>query len=164
MMTIATNREHLDFGSAEGSRWRGVASQVIDGAGLTRQLLVGESGALCIFGTAAGQIYTLPVIGSDDIGMFFEFSVTVSGTSNSYTLNTGVSTNFFGGGILATSTTAGDEDLFPATIASDVALTLDADVDGRLGGGFFTATAISATEWAVGGFTVSVPTALDPWS
>ncbi len=163
-MTIATNREFLDTGSDAGCRWRGVAQQVIDGEGTTRQLLVGESGALCIFGTAAGQIYNLPVIGADDIGMWFEFSVTVSGTSNSYTVNTGSASNFMGGGIVATSTTAGDEDVFSPTIASDVAMTLDADVDGRLGGGMFTFTAISSTEWTVGGQTVTVPTALDPFS
>lgn len=163
-MTIVTNREFLDHGSTEGSRSRGVAQQVINGAGTTKQLLVGESGALCILGNAAGQIYNLPVIGSDDVGMWFEFSVTITGTSNSYTINTGSSANFIGGGLVATSTTPGDEDVFAGTIASDVAITLDADVDGRLAGGYFTLTAISTTEWTVGGFTVSVPTALTPFS
>lgn len=163
-MTIPTNREAIDDGSGAGCRWRGVAMQVINPAGTTKNLLVGESGALCIFGNAAGQIYNLPVIGANDIGMFFEFSVTISGTSNSYTINTSDASTFIGGGLLAASTTAGDEDLFPATIASDVAITLDADVDGRLGGGYFSLTAISVTEWAVGGITVSVPTALTPFS
>jgi len=163
-MTITVLREQLDHGSTEGSRWRGVAQQVINSAGVTKQLLVGESGALCIFGNAAGQIYTLPVITAADIGMWFEFSVTITGTSNSYTINTGSAANFIGGGLHAASTTPGDEDFFPATIASTVAITLDADVDGRLGGGYFTMTAISLTEWTVGGQTVSVPTALDPFS
>jgi len=163
-MTIATNREFLDYGSDAGSRWRGVAQQVINGEGTTRQLLVGESGALCIFGAAAGQIYNLPVIGADDIGIWFEFSVTVDASSNSYTVNTGSSSNFMGGGIVATSTTPGDEDVFSPTIATDVAMTLDRVEDGWLAGGFFTFTAISLTEWTVGGQTVTEPAAADPFS
>ena len=163
-MAIVTVREQLDHGSSEGSRWRGAAIQVINGAGTTRQLLVGESGALCIFGNAAGQIYTLPAIGTNDVGMWFDFGSTISSTSNSYTINTGSAANFIGGGIFASSTTPGDGDFFPATIASTVAMTLDADVDGRLLGACFTYTAVSTTEWYCGGFTVSVPTALTPWS
>lgn len=163
-MTIPSNREHLDDGSGQGCRVRGVAQYVINGAGTTKQLLVGESGALCIFGNLAGQIYTLPVIGDNDVGMYFDFGTTITSTSNSYTLNTGSASNFIGGGIFASSTTPGDGDFFPANIASDVALTLDADVDGRLLGAYFTLTAVSTTEWYCGGFTVSVPTALDPWS
>ena len=77
-MTIPSNREHLDDGSGSGCRVRGLARQVINGAGTTKQLTVGESGALCIFGNAAGQIYTLPVIGANDVGMFFDFVVTVT--------------------------------------------------------------------------------------
>ena len=163
-MTILTNREHLDDGSGAGSRVRGIAQEVINGAGTTKQLLVGESGALCIFGDAAGQIYNLPVIGDNDVGMYFEFGVTITGTSNSYTINTGSAANFIGGGIFASSTNAGDGDFFPADISSDVAMTLDADVDGRLLGANFTYTAVSSTEWYCGGFTVSVPVALTPFS
>ncbi len=164
-MTIPSNREVLDDGSGQGSRVRGVAQQVINPAGTTRLLLVGESGALCIFGNAAGQIFNLPVISaSKNVGMYFDFGVTITGTSNSYTLNTGSGANFIGGGIFAASTTAGDGDFFPATIASTVAMTLDADVDGRLLGACFRLTAISTTEWYCGGFTVSTPAALTPWS
>ncbi len=163
-MTIATNREFLDHGSDDGCRWRGVAQQVIDGAGTTRQLLVGESGALCLFANAAGQIYNLPIIGADDIGIWFEFSITVSASSNSYTVNTGSSSNFMGGGISASSTTPGDGDVFSPVIATDVAMTLDRVEDGWLAGGFFTFTAISSTEWTVGGITVTEPAAADPFS
>ena len=163
-MTIPSNREIIDDGSGSGCRWRGVAQEVINPAGTTKQLLVGESGALCIFGNAAGQIFTLPVIGANDVGMWFDFGSTISSTSNSYTINTGSAANFIGGGIFASSTTPGDGDFFPATIASTVAMTLDADVDGRLLGACFTMTAVSTTEWYCGGFTVSVPVALTPWS
>jgi len=163
-MTIPTNREYLDDGSADGCRVRGMAQQVINPAGTTRNLLVGESGSTCIFGNAAGQIYNLPVIGANDVGIWFDFSVTVTASSNSYTINTGSAANFIGGGLVATSTTAGDADAFAADVDATVAITLDAAEDGWLAGGYFTLTAISTTQWTVGGNTQGVPTVLTPFS
>jgi len=162
-MTIATNREHLDHGSPGGCRVRGLARQVINAAGTTRQLLASESGAVCVFGTAAGQIYTLPVIGANDVGMFFEFTVTVTGTA-AYSVDTGSSANFIGGGITGTSTTAGGTDAFAATIASTVSIDLDSTETGEDAGGFFKLTAISTTEWSVGGYTVGSGTLATPFA
>ena len=161
-MTIATNREHLDFGSPGGSRVRGLARLVINAAGTTRQLLVGESGALCVFGTAAGQVYTLPEIGADDVGMFFEFTVTVTGTG-SYSVDAAGSDKI-GGGIVGMSTTAGGSDAFAATIASTVAIDLDSTETGEDAGGLFTVTAISSSEWACGGYTVGSGTIATPFA
>ena len=163
-MTIPSNREILDDGSGAGCRVRGVAQQVINPAGTTKQLLAGESGSLCVFGNAAGQIFNLPVIGANDVGMYFDFGISITATSNSHTVNTGSAANFIGGGIFASSTTPGDGDFFPADITSDVAMTLDAVEDGWLLGACFTYTAVSTTEWYCGGFTVSEPAALTPWS
>ena len=81
-MTIATNREHLDSGSPDGCRVRGLARQVINAAGTTTQLTVDQSGALLVFGTTGGQVYTLPIIGANDVGMFFEVCTTVTGTGS----------------------------------------------------------------------------------
>jgi hypothetical protein len=162
-MVIATNREHLDAGSVDGSRVRGLARQVINGAGTTKQLLVSESGALCVFGTAAGQVYTLPIIGADDVGMFFDFTVTVTGTA-AYSVDTGSAANFIGGGIVGMSTTAGGSDAFAATIASDVSIDLDSTETGEDAGGLFTLTAISLTEWACGGYTVGSGTIATPFA
>ena len=99
-MTIPSNREILDDGSGQGCRVSGLARQVINGEGTTKQLTASESGALCVFGNASGQTYTLPVIGANDVGMFFDFTVTVTATSNGYSVDTGSSANFIGGGIL----------------------------------------------------------------
>ena len=162
-MTIATNREALDDGSPSGCRVRGLARQVINPAGTTQVLTAGDSGALCVFDTAAGQIYTLPVIGANDVGMFFDFVVTVTGTSNAYSVDTGSAANFIGGGIIGASTTAGGADAFPATIASHVSMDLDAAETGWLIGGAFTFTAISTTEWAVGGYTQGSGTLATPF-
>jgi hypothetical protein len=163
-MTIATNREHLDNGSPGGCRVRGLAREVINPAGTTQTLTAGQSGALCVFDTAAGQIYTLPVIGANDVGMFFDFVVTVTGTSNAYSVDTGSSANFIGGGIVGASTTAGGGDAFPATIASHVSMDLDSAETGWLIGGAFTFTCISSTEWSVGGYTQGSGTIATPFA
>lgn len=164
-MTIATNRENLDHGSPDGCRVRGLARQVIDGVteGATRTLLKSESGALCMFNRAAGQVFTLPVLHADDVGMFFEFSVTVTGTG-SYSIDTGDAANFIGGGLLLASTTPNQADFFPATIASTVSIDLDSVTTGENVGGYFKLVAISATEWSVGGYAVGVGTMADPFA
>ena len=111
----------------------------------------------------ASQVYTLPVIGADDVGMFFEFSVTVTGTA-AYSVDTGSAANFIGGGMVGTSTTAGGADAFAATIASHVSCDLDSTETGEDAGGLFKMTAISTTEWACGGYTVGSGTLATPFA
>ncbi len=163
-MTIATNREILDGGSPDGCRVRGLARLVINAAGTTRQLLASESGALLVFGTAAGQIYTLPVIGANDVGMFFDVCTTVTRTAAAYTIDTGSAANFIGGGLLMTSTTANQENFLPATIASTVSIDLDAATTGQALGTWFRLTAISSTEWYCGGTASGVGSMADPFA
>ena len=162
-MTIATNREHLDHGSPGGCRVRGLARQVINSAGTTKQLLASESGALCVFGTATGQIYTLPIIGANDVGMFFEFTVTVTGTG-SYSIDTGQTADKIGGGLFLVSSTPNQADFFPATIASTVSIDLDSAVTGEQVGGYFKMVVISSTEWSVGGYAAGVGTMETPFA
>ena len=149
-MTIATNREILDGGAPNGCLARGLARQVINAAGPTRALLASESGALCVLGTTGGQVYTLPVIGANDVGMFFEFCTTVTGTGT-YSVDTGSAANFIGGGLLMMSKGANEEDFLPATIASTVSIDLDAVTTGEDLGSWFKLIAISTTEWYCGG-------------
>ncbi len=162
-MTIATNREHLDHGSEDGCRVRGLARQVINGAGTTTTLTVAQSGALCVFGTAGGQIYTLPIIGANDVGMFFDFCTTVTGTG-AYSVDTGSSANFIGGGLLMASTGANEADFLPATIASSVSIDLDSVTTGENLGSWFRLTVVSSTEWYCGGMAVGAGTMADPFA
>jgi len=162
-MTIATNREALDHGADGGCRVRGVARQVISGLGATRTLLKGESGAAVLFDRAAGIVITLPAIGADDIGMYFDFFVTVTGTG-SYSIDTDAATTFIGGGIYGGSTTAGGGDAFPGTIASDVSIDLDATTTGEDVGGWVRVTASSTTTWIAQGVTFGSGTLATPFA
>ena len=160
-MTIPTSREHITSGSPSGARVRGLARQVINGTA-TRTLLASESGALCLFNLATGVIYTLPAIGTDDIGMFFDFSVTVQGTG-SYTIDTDASGTKIGGGLFLVSTTPNEADFFPATIATTVSIDLDSVTTGENVGGYFKMVAISVTEWTVGGYAAGLGSMADPF-
>lgn len=162
-MAIATNREPLDKGSPDGCRVRGLAGQVIDPEGTARTLLGGESNATCVFGTAAGQTYVLPAIGANDVGMSFEFFVTVTGTGT-YSVTTDAATTFIGGGVVMHSTTVAQGGLTAvADPAATVAIAMDSDVTGRLVGGSFKLTAISTTVWAIGGNLAGVGTLATPF-
>ncbi len=162
-MTIPTSTEHLDNGSLSGCRVRGLKRQVIDPAGTARTLLVSESNALCVFGTAAGQAYTLPAVGADDVGMTFEFVATITGTGT-YSVTTDAATTFIGGGVDYSSTAVAEGgDTFPADRAATVAFTADSDVTGRLNGTHFTMTATSSTIWTIGGTMMGVGTGTTPF-
>lgn len=161
-MAIATNREQLDYGSSDGSRVNGVAREVIQGtANVT--LTAGQSGALVMFSVAAGHVYTLPAIGANDIGMYFDFATTVLGTGT-YSIDTDAATTFIGGGLMGASDTVTAFDFFAANIASTVSIDMDSATTGELPGTAFTLTALSTTTWVVGGFTVSTGTPVTPFA
>src|SRR5687767_201755 len=102
-MTITALREQIDCGGDDGSRLHGAARQVITGWTTGRVLKKDESGALVIFSTAAGQSCTLPAIAARDIGMSFEFLITVTGTGT-YGIATDAATTFIIGAIDSSST------------------------------------------------------------
>jgi hypothetical protein len=162
-MTIPVTRERIDYGSPDGSALYGAARQVIDGAGSSRTLKVGESGALCLFNTAAGQPYVLPAIASRDVGTTFDFVATVTGTGT-YSVTTDAATTFIGGGLDSSSTTVAEGgDTFVADPAATVAFTADSDVTGRLVGTHFSVTAYSTTTWTISGTMMGVGTLATPF-
>lgn len=161
-MTITVLREQIDNGSPDGSRLHGNAREVITGWTTGRKLNAGESGALVIFSTAAGQAITLPSIASRDIGMFFDFLVTVTGTGT-YSIATGSAAIFIIGAIDSSSTTVAEGgDTFVAA-GTEVEALFDADTTGRLVGTSVRLTAISTTQWAISGTMMGVGTLATPF-
>lgn len=161
-MTITVLREQIDAGAPDGSRLHGNAREVIIGWTTGRKLNAGESGALVIFNTAAGQAITLPTINSRDIGMFFDFLVTVTGTGT-YSIATGSAAIFIIGAIDSSSTAVAEGgDTFVAA-GTEVELLLDADTTGRLVGTSLRLTAITTTQWAISGTMMGVGTLATPF-
>lgn len=162
-MTIPSNREHLDDGSGSGCRVRGLARQVINEGGTTRKLVASESGALCVFNVAANQTYTLPAIGANDLGMWFDFVVTVT-SSGSHSVDTDSAATFIGGGILVDDDGLGGTEAFLGNIASDVSIDLDSAKTGWQAGGYFRVLAFSTTAWTVGGYVIGVGAVETPFA
>lgn len=161
-MTITVERERIDNGSPDGSRLQGAAREVITGWTTGRKLKAGESGALVIFSTAAGQAITLPPIASRDIGMFFDFLATVTGTGT-YSITTDAATTFIIGAVDSSSTAVAEGgDTFVAA-GTEVEILLDADTTGRLVGTRLRLEAISTTQWAVSGTIMGVGTLATPF-
>ena len=160
-MAIPTNLERLSYDSTDGCVAAGQHQEVISGLGATRTLLASESGALVLFDKADGIIITLP---APAIGMKFDFLVTVTGTSNAYSIDTDAATTFIGGGIQGNSTTAGGADSFPATIASTVSCDLDSAETGWLIGGYISIVCLSATTWGISGQTSGSGTLATPFA
>ena len=155
--------EELGYKSPEGCIAHGLARQVISGqAGTTKVLKASDSGSLCLFDNAAGQIYTLP---APVVGLQFDFMVTVAGTSGSYSVDTDAATTFIGGGLgTFAQTVAEGGDSFAATISSTVSIDLDSDLTGRLVGTYFSLICLSSTTWGVGGTTHGEGTLATPFA
>jgi len=160
-----TNLTQLSPNNVDGCVAPGLHAEVISGlAGGTdaRQLLASESGSLCLFDDAAGQIYVLP---APAVGMYFDFLTTVAGTSNSHSIDTDAATTFMGGAVTAVSTVVAEGgDSFVATISSTVSLDMDSDVTGRLVGSSIRMVALSSTTWGVSGVTHGVGTLATPFA
>ena len=165
-MAIPVLRERLDNGSPDGCRVAGLAREVISpsNSGTTANVLTtGQSGALCLFDNAAGNIYTLPAITSHDLGMWFEFLVTVTRTSNAHSIDTDAATTFLGlGGIVMVGDGA-TVDHFAAS-ATDVSIDLDSATTGQQIGGQIYVTAFSTTQWIVSGYAVGVGVMATPFA
>lgn len=160
-MAAPTDIEQLGWNGPTGTLARGVHRAVIQSVGATRTLLAKESGALCLFDRAAGIVYTLP---TPVEGMQFEFSNTVSVTSNAAKVITSAATVFLVGGVEASTLTAGSQDFFVADGTTIVAISEDGITKGGLIGDNFTVTAISATQWVIKGVTCGSGTLATPFA
>lgn len=162
-MTIPVTREALGYSGGDGCVIKGNAREVITGWTTGRILKKSESGALVIFSTAAGQAITLPPIAARDVGMFFDFVVTVTGTGT-YSVTTDAATTFIIGAVDSSSTAVAEGgDSFVADGTTTTNFTADSDVTGRLVGTNFRLTAISTTVWAIQGCLFGVGTLATPF-
>ena len=133
---------------------------IISGQGATRTLKQGESGSLCLFDKVDGIVYTLP---APKVGLYFDFLITASITSNLAKVITDGAATFILGAVemftIATASPAG----FAANGAATVFIGGDATTKGGLAGGNFRLTCVSATQWAVTGTLVGSGTIVTPF-
>lgn len=161
-MTISSNLERVNYDSPDGCIATGLHREIIQGVGATRTLLAEESGSLCLFDRAAGNVYTLP---TPVEGMQFEFSTTVLVTSNAAKVITNAASVFLIGSLMGGSLTVADSgDVFQADGSTIVAVSMNGSTTGGLVGGSMKFTAISATQWLVEGDFVASGTVATPFA
>ena len=145
----------------EGVVAPGLKQEIIAG-GSTKTLVEADSGALVLLDQADGSVITLP---TPVAGMIFDVAVSVSVTSNSHIVKTGIAASeFIGGGIQQMiDTTAVSEGQF-ADPTSDVTITMNGTTTGGLIGTRVRFTAISATVWNITGLVASSGTLATPFT
>lgn len=135
--------------------------QVIDGVGATRTLAPDESGALCLFDSAAGVVYTLP---APVVGMQFEFLTKTTITSNSAKVITDAATTFMVGAAALLNNAATTGEAFSANGTTHRSINGNGTTTGGIIGDRIRVTAISATQWAVDAVMVQSGTAATPFA
>lgn len=145
-----TNREQLALDTLQ------VQKSVISGLGATYALSKEASGSLVIFDRAAGTVVTLPTFASNGkAGMYFDFQVATSVTSNSFKVITGAGTELLIGGYTSVDTDSTNATaVFTANGSSHVAITMAAastNATGGLKGTSIRLTCLSATQWLIEG-------------
>ena len=161
-MSISDNLERLNADTSDGSIATGLHREVIQSVGATRTLLAEESGSLCLFDRAAGNVYTLP---APVEGMQFEFTSTVAVTSNASKIITNSASVFLVGSVMIGSLTVAESgDVFQGNGTTHVAISMDGATKGGLVGGSIRLTAISSTQWAVSGTAIGAGTLADPFA
>lgn len=118
------------------------------------------SGSVLLMDSATVD-FTLPAIAAAQVGVFFDFFVTVTSTNQSITAASG--------DLLIGSMTFMDAatplfDVFTPDVTDDLIFSTNGTTTGGLIGSCYRFTAISATRWWVSGFNLGSGTAATPFS
>jgi len=126
----------------------GQKQPAISGQGATRTLLASESGSVVLFDRAAGIVYTLP---APSAGMFFDFFVTVTITSNAAKVITDAGTTLLQGTILGSNSSTGAITGFFVNGTTHISVSMNGTTTGAIFGTWLRFTAVSGTLWEVEG-------------
>lgn len=133
---------------------------VISGSGATATLTAAQSGSTVLFDRAAGIVYTLP---APAVGLWFEFVITVSITSNNAKIITDAGTTLLIGQVY-NAVAAGTGTTFIANGSTHIAMTQNGTTTGGLIGTMFLAQCVSATQWSVSGTILGSGTIATPFA
>lgn len=130
-------------------------------------LTVAQSGSLCLWNAAAGFTYTLPTLTGDDVGVWYDFQVTVSATSVAHKVIAGAAQYLIGvlhQGILDTTPGANPGPKIFAAGATDIAVSMAGTTTGGLIGTRIRLEAATGATWAVSGIVVASGTIATPFA
>lgn len=111
-------------------------------------LTAADSGAVCIFNSAAGDIYTLPTAAS---GLVFDFVVVTTITSNAAKVITASASEFLLGTFIQSTDGTYTSAAHAANGSTIRAWSGNGGTTGGLAGDWFRVCGISSTQWAIWG-------------
>ncbi len=126
-----------------------------------------QSGSLCLWNLAAGFTYTLPTITAADIGVWYDFQVTVTATSVAHKVIAGAAQYLIGAlvqGVLDTTPAANPGPKIYTAGATDIAVSMDGITKGGLIGTRIRVIAATASTWAIDGIVVASGTIATPFA
>jgi len=123
-------------------------------------MTAGMSGSVMLMDSATVD-YTLPAIGASDIGISFDFVVTVTSTNQSITAG---AADLLIGSMTFMDAATPLFDVFTPDVSDDLIFSTNGSTTGGLIGSCYTFTAISATRWWVSGFNLGSGAAATPFS
>lgn len=131
-------------------------------------LTADQSGALCVFNSATGYTFTLPVITADNIGMWFEFLVAVTNTGTACKIITGQATDLMIGnvhtGVVATTPGANPGPKYFEFATDKIACSMGGSdtTSGGLAGSRVMLQATGLLRWTISGNIIGAGTIVTP--
>lgn len=127
-------------------------ANLVSGSGSTVTLTAAQSGSRILMDRAAGIVFTLP---TPAVGLYYDFIVTTTVTSNSYKVITDAGTTFLIGSVVAIDTDSTNAlSAYVGNGSTHIALTQAAastNATGGIQGSWVRFTCVSATLWEVTG-------------
>lgn len=138
---------------------------VLSGA---QTLTAEQSGALCLFNTAAGYTFTLPIITVETIGTWYDFVSTITNTSVAAKVITGQATDLIVGGVTISvldttpSATVGPKTFTFATDKVAISMGGSDTTKGGVVGSRFRLEATALLQWSITGNLIGAGTIATP--
>lgn len=142
-------------GVLKGLKWN-----VVSGSGATVTLTAAQSGSQVLFDRAAGIVYTLP---APVVGLYYDFIVTTTITSNNAKVITDAGTTLVQGAITLATATPTDT-TFLGNGTTHVAVTMNGTTTGGILGTWFRLTCVTATLWQAQGIAAASGTIATPFT
>ena len=136
-------KEELSYKGPEGCVASGQHVNIIAG-GTATVLTADQSGATCVFDTAAGTLFTLP---TPVAGMYFDFIFSVKTTGEYKVVTKTVASEFLRGFINGSTTDVTEIDGFVGNGSTHVSISMNGTTTGGDAGGWLRLMAVSSTIW-----------------
>ncbi len=139
---------------------QGNDQNVVSGSGATVTLTASQAGSLVLFDRAAGIVFTLP---APSVGMFFDFAVAVTITSNNAKVITDAGTTLLAGFVSSgPDNTANKQWVGNGT--THIAVTQNGTTTGGILGSWLRFMCSTTTQWIVTGTLVASGTPATPFA